>query len=107
MKQATGLRLVAISILLISAFANATTQVGAACPQKFIATVTNIENVQSGAFPKVEINFQIIQTLKGEEVTSKKIQIVKDGPLQFKNGEVYTVESRESWLCSASLFTKI
>jgi hypothetical protein len=72
-----------------------------------IATVTNIEDVESGTFPKVEVNFQIIQTLKGDQITSKKIQIVKGGPVQFKSGEIYTVESRENWLCSATLFSKI
>lgn len=103
---ALNISLVAITILgPITAFG--TTQVGAACPQKFIATVTNIEDVQAGAFPKVEVDFQVIQTLKGEQISSKKIQIVKDGPVQFKSGEIYTVESRENWLCSATLFSKI
>lgn len=85
----------------------ATSQNGLACPQKFIATVTNVEDVQAGAFPKVEVDFQVIQTLKGSEITSKKIQIVKGGPLEFKSGEIYTVESRDNWLCSATVFSKI
>lgn len=111
MKQTNGLRmvtlisLVAITILGPSAFA--TTQVGVTCPQKYIATVINIEDVQSGLFPKVEVDFQVIQTLKGDEISSKKIQVVKDGPVQFKSGEIYTIESRENWLCSATVFTKI
>jgi hypothetical protein len=84
----------------------ATTQVGASCPQKYIATVTNVEDIPSSAFPKVEVDFQVIQTLKGDQITSKKIQIVKDGPVNFKSGEIYTVESRENWLCSATLFSK-
>ncbi|MBC7539284.1 MAG: hypothetical protein H7281_10715 [Bacteriovorax sp.] len=103
---AFNMSLVAITILgSLSAFG--TTQIGVACPQKFIATVTNIEDVPAGAFPKVEVDFQVIQTLKGEQISSKKIQIVKDGPVQFKSGEIYTVESRENWLCSATLFSKI
>ncbi|MDO9182176.1 MAG: hypothetical protein Q7U04_07195 [Bacteriovorax sp.] len=85
----------------------ATTQTGVSCPQKFIATVTNIADVEAGAFPKIEVDFQVIQNLKGDQITSKKIQIVKDGPIQFKSGEIYTVESRENWLCSATLFSKI
>ena len=97
-----------LSISILSPrLANGTTQVGVACPQKFIATVTNIEDVQAGAFPKVEVDFQIIQTLKGDQIRTKKIQIVKNGPIQFKNGEIYTVESHENWLCSATLFSKI
>lgn len=102
---AWNLSLIAMTMIgPISVFA--TTQVGLACPQKFIATVTNIEDVPNGIFPKVEVNFQVIQTLKGDQFTSKKIQIVKDGPVQFKSGEIYTVESRENWLCTATLFSK-
>lgn len=97
----------AAMIILGPATALATSQVGSSCPQKYIATVTNVEDVPAGAFPKVEVDFQIIQTLKGNEITTKKIQIVKDGPLKFKSGEIYTVESRDNWLCSATLFSKI
>ena len=113
MKQTKRLGLVALQItmgLALSAFSLsgfATTQFGVSCPQKFIATVTNIEDIPSGAFPKVEVSFQVIQTLKGEEISSKKIQIVKDGPVQFKSGEIYSVESRDQWLCSATLFSKL
>lgn len=113
MKQMNRLGLVTFSISLVAtlmlapSIALATSQVGLACPQKFIATVTNVEDVQAGAFPKVEVDFQVIQTLKGNEISSKKIQIVKDGPVQFKSGEIYTVESRDNWLCSATLFSKI
>ena len=105
-KVALNMSLVAIAIVGPTS-AVGTTQVGVACPQKFIATVTNIEDVQFGTFPKVEVNFQVIQTLRGDQFASKKIQIVKDGPIQFKSGEVYTVESRENWLCSATVFSKI
>lgn len=113
MKQTKRLRIIAFKISLVAltilgpVTAFSTSQVGIACPQKFIATVTSIEDVRTGAFPKVEVDFQVIQTLKGDQVTSKKIQIVKDGPVQFKSGETYTVESRENWLCSATLFSKI
>ncbi len=111
MKHTKGLGLVSLLSLVVitivgpmSAFG--TTQFGVACPQKFIATVTNMTELESGSFPKVEVDFQVIQTLKGDEISSKKIQIVKDGPVQFKSGEIYTVESRENWLCSATLFSK-
>ena len=112
MKQTKGLGLVALNISLavftilgpVTAFG--TTQFGVSCPQKFIATVTDVEDVQSGMFPKVEVSFQVIQNLKGNEISSKKIQVVKDGPVQFKSGEIYTVESRDEWLCSATLFSK-
>lgn len=112
MKQLKGLWKGALMSLVVVTFTSpvsvfGTTQFGVSCPQKFIATVINIEDVQAGLFPKVEVDFQVIQTLKGDEATSKKIQIVKDGPVQFKSGEIYTIESRENWLCSATLFTKI
>jgi len=109
MKQMIGPSMVALSVLTAMFISPAfgTTQFGASCPQKFIATVTNVEDVQSGLFPKVEVDFQVIQTLKGEQISSKKIQIVRDGPVHFKSGEIYTVESRENWLCSATLFSKI
>lgn len=109
MKQMIESGMIALGLLSVIVIgpANGTTQFGASCPQKFIATVTNVEDVQNGVFPKVEVDFQVIQTLKGESLSSKKIQIVKDGAVQFKSGEIYTIESRENWLCSATLFSKI
>lgn len=113
MKQMKRLGMVALNFSLVAITilsplkASSTTQIGAACPQKFIATVTDIEDVEAGEFPKVEVNFQVIQNLKGDQISSKKIQIVKDGPVKFKSGEIYTVESRENWLCSATLFSKL
>lgn len=88
--------------------ANATSALNLTCPEKFIATVTNVEEVEvTTAFPKVEVDFQVIQTLKGESQQSKKIRVVKDGPVKFKSGEIYTVESNSNWLCSATVFTKL
>lgn len=78
------------------------------CPEKYIATVTNVEEVDSKALvPKVEVDFQIIQTLKGDSIISKKIQVAKDGPVQFKSGEIYTLEANDVWLCSATVFSKL
>ena len=88
------------NVLAMSAF-------NLSCPEKYIATVTNVEDMASSTFPKVEVDFQIIQTLKGEKILSKKIQIVKDGPVQFKSGEIYTLEARDQWLCSAVVFSKL
>jgi hypothetical protein len=111
MKHTNGLGMVSLLSLVVITIAGpmsafGTTSFGVSCPQKFIATVTNVTDVESAAFPKVEVDFQVIQTLKGNDISSKKIQIVKDGPVQFKSGEIYTVESRENWLCSATLFSK-
>lgn len=82
-----------------------TTQISLTCPDKFIGTVINVEDVLNSTYPKVEVSFQVIQTLKGvDNSTLKKIQLVKNGPLNFKNGEIYTVEMRDSWLCTAEIF---
>jgi hypothetical protein len=113
MKQTKELKMVALHFFFLalpvlglnSAFG--TTHLGASCPQKFIATVTNIEELPISTFPKVEVDFQVIQVITGDRVASRKIQVVKNGPVQFKNGEIYTIESRENWLCSATLFSKI
>lgn len=113
MKQFLRLGQVTISLLGFAGFlsvqdAHATSAFNLACPEKYIATVLNVEDVESStAFPKVEVDFQIIQTLKGEKVLSKKIQVVKDGPVHFKSGEVYTLEANDVWLCSATLFSKL
>lgn len=113
MKRFFGLGKVTIMLVgLAGSFgvenALATSAFNLACPEKYIATVTNVEEVESQtAFPKVEVDFQIIQTLKGEKVLSKKIQVVKDGPVKFKSGEIYTLESNDVWLCSATLFSKL
>lgn len=111
MKQIKRIGIIALNFFVLVFFipkdGKSTTQIAGSCPQKFIATVTNIEDVEAGSFPKVEVSFLIIQNLYGDQISSKKIKVVKDGPVQFKNGEIYTVELNENWLCSATLFTKI
>lgn len=113
MKQIIGLGKVTITtfglaMILGVQTAQATTAYNLSCPEKYIATVTNVEDVDSSAaLQKIEVDFQIIQTLKGEEIRSKKIQIVKDGPVKFKSGEIYTLEANNAWLCSATVFSKI
>jgi hypothetical protein len=93
--------------LLLGLFSSplySTTQIGWSCPEKFIGTVVNVEDVVASSYPKVEVSFQVIQTLKGTESAMKKIQLVKNGPLNFKSGEIYTVEMRDAWLCTAEIF---
>jgi len=111
MKQITRLGTVIIFGLAISMTVQEAQSMSAfnlACPEKYIATVTNVEEVDSKALvPKVEVDFQIIQTLKGDSIISKKMQVAKDCPVQFKSGEIYTVEANDVWLCSATSFTKI
>lgn len=108
MKQTICLKLFFFSLAFSqSHLAFATTHFGLTCPQKFIATVVNVEDLRNGIFPKIEVDFQVIQVITGGLITSKKIQILKNGPVEFKTGEVYTIESHENWLCSATLFSKI
>ena len=108
MKHFNRLGLVAL-VLIGQGFstAKAMSTLKLACPEKYIATVTNVEDVASSTFPKVEVDFQIIQTLKGDKITSKKMLVVKGGPIEFKSGEIYTVEANDQWLCSAAAFSKI
>lgn len=113
MKQILRLGKVALTLATLAVSfgvynVQATSAFNLACPEKYIATVTNVEDVDTAStFPKVEVDFQIIQTLKGEKVLSKKITVVKDGPVKFKSGEVYTLESNDVWLCSATHFSKL
>ena len=111
MKQITRLGKVIVFGLAISMTVQEAQSMSAfnlACPEKYIATVTNVEEIDSKALvPKVEVDFQIIQTLKGDSIVSKKMQVAKDGPVQFKSGEIYTVEANDAWLCSATSFSKI
>lgn len=112
MKQIIRLGKVTITLFGLTASlappkATAMSTFNLSCPEKYIATVTNVEDVASSTFPKVEVDFQIIQTLKGEKILSKKMQVVKDGPVQFKSGEIYTLEVRDQWLCSAAVFSKL
>ena len=92
MKQNIGLGKVTFTVLgfllLLSTSAQSMTAFNLSCPEKYIATVTNVEDVASSTFPKIEVDFQIIQTLKGEKILSKKMQVVKDGPIKFKSGEI-------------------
>ncbi|MBC7428059.1 MAG: hypothetical protein H7336_05580 [Bacteriovorax sp.] len=112
MKHLNRLGLVAITLLGLAGIfcankAQAMSAMNLACPEKYIATVTSVEDVASSTFPKVEVDFQIIQTLKGEKISSKKMLVVKGGPVEFKSGEIYTFEANDQWLCSASVFSKI
>lgn len=111
MKQVSGLGMVIIfglGLIIGVQDAHSMTAFNLACPEKYIATVTNVEELDAKALvPKVEVDFQIIQTLKGSDVVSKKIQVAKDGPVQFKSGEIYTLEANDVWLCSATVFSKI
>lgn len=106
MKQIIRLGMVIIVLNVSAALATSTFNVS--CPEKYIATVTKIEDIDSStAFQKVEVDFKIVQTLKGDKITSKKIQVVKDGPVKFKNGEVYALEANDIWLCSATIYSKL
>jgi hypothetical protein len=112
MKQIIRLGKVAITIVGLSGIVGlqnsySMSSLGLSCPEKYIATVTNVEDVALSEFPKIEVDFQIIQTLKGDKIQTKKMQIVKGGPVEFKSGEIYTLEARDQWLCSASAFSKI
>lgn len=113
MKQTLRLGMVALTVSVIVGSmgvqeAHSTSTLNQTCPEKFIATVTSVEDLKTSAeFPKVEVDFKIIETLKGESLLSKKIQVVKDGPVKFKSGETYTVESNNVWLCSATLVSKL
>ena len=104
MKRLQRLGMVGILVGLFSSPLYSTTQIGWSCPEKFIGTVVNVEDVVASTYPKVEVSFQVIQTLKGAESATRKIQLVKNGPVEFKNGEIYTVEMRDAWLCTAEIF---
>lgn len=81
MKQITRLGKVIVFGLAVSLTVQEAQSMSAfnlACPEKYIATVTNVEEVDSKALvPKVEVDFQIIQTLKGDSITSKKCKSQK------------------------------
>ena len=107
MKQGTKLGIMMI-LGLIMQDAQSMSALNQACPEKYIATVTNVFEIHSQALvPKVEVDFQIIKTLKGDKILSKKMQVAKDGPIQFKSGESYTLEVNDVWLCSATVFSTI
>ena len=107
MKQLTRLGMIMIFGLNVQD-AYSMSALNQACPEKYIASVSSVEEVHSKALvPKVEIDFKIIETLKGDKIISKKMQIAKDGPIQFKKGETYTLEANNQWLCSATTFSSI
>ena len=107
MKQMTMIGMI-ISFGMIIQEAKAMSALNQSCSEKYIVKVTNVEEIESKALvQKVEVDFQIIQTLKGDKIISKKMQIAKDGPIQFKKGETYTLEANNQWLCSATTFSSI
>lgn len=87
---------------LLSNYSLANSQSSLTCPDKYIAKVTSINEVQSSGFQKEEINLEVIQKIKGSAFDTKKLQILKGGIVEFVVGQTYTVQTRENWLCDAS-----
>ena len=107
MKQMTKLGIMMI-LGLIMQDAQSMSALNQACPEKYIATVTNVNEINSQALvPKVEVEFQVIQTLKGEKIISKKMKVAKDVFNDTATTEIYTLEVNDIWLCSATVFSKI
>lgn len=90
-----------LSVFLFSSCIFATAHFAFSCPDKFIGKVVKVDEISGSTLPKVEVSFQVLQSLKGDVFESKKIQVVKDGPIEFKVGQSYTMETREGWLCNA------
>lgn len=84
----------------------ATSTLALKCPDRYIAEVTSVtEAGQAALFPKVIVEFKIHETQKGKEETTKTIEIIKDGPDEFKVGQSYLLETNEQWLCSAKPYS--
>lgn len=106
MKQAMLTKLVLIFFSFNSNTSFAISNFSFICPDKFQAKVESIQEVESTHFPKVEVTFAVTENFKGQKFNSKKIEVIKDGPVQFKTGEIYTIDSRDKWLCDAKLISK-
>lgn len=79
----------------------ATSTLNQSCQEKYLASVKNIKTLEGNlTYPKIEVEFEIQKTLKGEEIQSKTIQVVRDGPDKFSVGTTYLLETNDKWLCS-------
>lgn len=87
--------------LSISSAVFATSTLNLACQDRYLASVKQIKNIQTNtSYPKLEIEFDVLKTLKGEQTQSKIIQVIQDGPDKFVVGTTYLLETNDNWLCS-------
>jgi endonuclease YncB( thermonuclease family) len=105
MEQMKKLKWLIVLVGFVSFSSQATSRFSLSCPSKFIGTVTSVTDVDSSTFQKVEVSFSVVQIVKGDTFETKKIQVIKDGPVDFKAGQTYTVETRDALLCDASLLS--
>ncbi len=106
MKQKMLTKIAVIVFTFNSNYSHAISNFSYICPDKFNAKVESIKEIESQNFPKVEVVFSVKENLKGQKFSTKTIEVIKDGPVQFKTGEVYTIDSKEKWLCDAKLISK-
>ena len=72
------------------------------CPDKFVGTVAKIEESigPENANSKINVSFQVEQTLKGSPGRAPEISVLKFGPYRFIRGETFEIELRDNFICS-------
>lgn len=99
--------LVVCESLVLLADVSATVAFNLPCSEKYIAKVSQVlekDNIES--VKKIEVHFDILEVKKGHGAASVSVEIIKNGPMQFKKDEIYSLELNNGWFCSASLVTK-
>lgn len=92
--------------LPISVYANTVTTSN--CPEKYVGTVKKVTDTDLySQIPKIEVEFEITETLKGQVLNTKTLKVVKDGPFEFKVGKRYEVDSNGKFLCASHETTTI
>lgn len=100
--------LVTFNLLALPLTLHANTVTTSNCPEKYIGTVKKITDTDLySLIPKIEVEFEITETLKGESVSLKTFKVVKDGPSEFKVGKSYEVNSNAKFLCGTHEEEKI
>lgn len=69
----------------------------------FVGEVKQIKETSTGLFPNAEISFEVSEFLHGNWIKEKRVvHVVRNRPIKFKIGKIYTVKTHKDWLCSYS-----
>lgn len=95
--------------LILSGNAHTMMKLKVKCPKLFVGTVTEVAKAEAplfskqalGRLKKVDVYFQVKETVRGNIKDTVMIQTLKNGPVVFQEGEQYEVEMRGNYICSA------
>jgi hypothetical protein len=97
-----GLKFVVLFFLSTISFASSFNP-DSVCPTKVSAKVIAVEEIEApfSSLPKNRINFEVLEVIQSQDDIGKNLtlEVVRNGPVNFVSGEVYTISLRNGYLC--------